>query len=174
MSSDSGHTSPDTIARSNNKYPILCQRCSGLFTVQDGGPDSGRIFTCGICVENMEQGTMAFSCSYFDASPMAMVEDKMFCHGSCMCQQEEGTATCKKPIKPIAPVIDAEELQRSLRAIRSIEEVAAPGYREPSPHPFMDDIVSRINEEQTIIKKASYPFGYYVGRMDIRPETWGR
>jgi len=127
--------SPVKIVRSNNKYPILCQRCSGLFTVQDGGPDSGRIFTCGICVENMEQGTMAFSCSYFDASPVVMVEDKMFCNGTCMCQQEGGIVTCKKPI---APIIDAEELQRAIRVLRSIEEVPV---------------------------KKGHPFGYFAGRF---------
>ena len=45
----------------------------------------------------------------------------------------------EKPAPRIAPIIDVEELQRVLRSIR---EVPVPGYIPPTPHSFLDPILS--------------------------------
>lgn len=48
----------------DNKYPVPCRKCGNQFSVQQDGPDAGLPFACGIMVENMEAGCMAFTCPY--------------------------------------------------------------------------------------------------------------
>ena len=68
-------------------------------------------------------------------------------------------------VKELLGIIDADRANEALRMVEILKarpsrkrpvitEEPAPGYQEPSPHPFMDPIVARINEEQTIIKKV--------------------
>lgn len=48
----------------------------------------------------------------------------------------------EKPTPKIAPIIDAEEYARALVILRSIEEVPVPGYTAPSPHSYLDRVLS--------------------------------
>jgi hypothetical protein len=62
-----------------------------------------------------------------------------------------------KPTPKIAPVVDAEELQRVLRSIR---EVPVSGYIPPSPHSFLDPVIStekldKIKERVVIDQKIA-------------------
>jgi len=160
-------TSPIEIARpitKNISYPVLCKRCTGLHTVQDGGPDSGRVFTCGICIENMTEGNMSFSCPYFCPTALARIEDKVFCNGTCMCQPEYEVGACRKPL---AEVIDADKVQEKARIDRLLaqgREYQKTGnamvftrpviVEEPSPHDFIDAAIRKLEQEN---REQKYP-----------------
>jgi hypothetical protein len=146
-------TSPIEIARpipKNISYPVLCKRCTGLHTVQDGGPDSGRVFTCGICIENMTEGNMSFSCPYFCPTALARIEDKVFCNGTCMCQPEYEVGACRKPL---AEVIDADKANEALRAVALLKKRPVI-VEEPSPHDFIDAAIRKLEQEN---REQKYP-----------------
>jgi hypothetical protein len=50
--------------------------------------------------------------------------------------------------KPVAPIIDAEERQRVLRVIQSIKEEPVPGYVAPSPHAYLDSLMTDKNVDR--------------------------
>ena len=81
-------------------------------------------------------------------------------------------------VKELLGIIDADKVQETARIERLlaqgreyqrtgnprsftrpviIAEEPVPGYREPSPHPYLDEAIARINQEQAIIKKVSGP-----------------
>jgi hypothetical protein len=149
-------TSPIKIARpitKNVSYPVLCKRCTGLHTVQDGGPDSGRVFTCGICIENMTEGNMSFSCPYFCPTALARIEDKVFCNGTCMCQPEYEVGACRKPISAI---IDADKANEALRAVALLKKRPII-IEEPSPHDFIDAAIRKLEQENQELKYPGRP-----------------
>ena len=156
-------TSPIEIARptvKNITHPVLCQWCEGEYHIQEDGPDAGRLFTCGIMVENLENGVRVFACPYFKSVKAAVqsVEDKRFCKTPekvCMCQPEYDVGSCGKPL---AEVIDSDRANAALRIVAILKarpsgkrpvivaEEPAPGYTEPSPHPFMDPVIKKLQQ----------------------------
>jgi hypothetical protein len=79
-------------------------------------------------------------------------------------------------VKELLGIIDAEKEQEKARIerllaqgrryqetgdVRSftrpviIAEEPVPGYREPSPHPYLDKAIARINQEQAVVRKVT-------------------
>ena len=99
---------------------------AGVSPIQDNGRMSTKTFTqCPICDGPLEWGS---------DEP---IEDKTYywCSGCGIIH----APLYAKPTPKIAPVVDAEELQRVLRSIR---EEPVPGYVPPSPHSFLDPVLS--------------------------------
>jgi hypothetical protein len=57
----------------NLAHPVQCRRCTGEYSVQESGPDNGKMFSCGIMVENIEAGVSSFSCPYQVLKPIAPI-----------------------------------------------------------------------------------------------------
>ena len=117
-----GSNSPNDIVPIEDKilsHPELCQRCDGEYYIQPDGPDAGKLFACGIMVENIEAGCMSFACPYSKSAPntMTVVGDKLRCDTSdktCFCQPDEGKGTCGK-------IIDAEVANAALRLCNDLK-----------------------------------------------------
>lgn len=86
----SAGTANTVYVKSENKYPVLCQRCRRQFSVFDGGddyPDTGVEFACGVMTENMEGGTPVLNCGYFsDKAPVIDADRCTSCEAKRMCQ----------------------------------------------------------------------------------------
>lgn len=129
-------TSPLKIARpipKNISHPVLCQWCEGEYHIQEDGPDAGRLFSCGIMVENLENGNRAFACPYFKSvqATVQSVEDKRFCKTPekvCMCQPEYEVGSCGKPL---AEVIESDRANEALRIVK-ILKVRPPRRKRPT------------------------------------------
>ena len=57
-------------------HPALCQRCDGEYAIQPDGPDAGRLFACGIMMENIREGCMSFACPYFKPSIAPIIDSE--------------------------------------------------------------------------------------------------
>jgi len=57
-------------------HPALCQRCDGECHIQPDGPDAGRLFACGIMMENIREGCMSFACPYFKPSIAPIIDSE--------------------------------------------------------------------------------------------------
>ena len=105
-------------------HPPLCMRCEGEYYIQPDGPDAGRLFACGIMVENIEAGNMSFACCYLKTTPntMTVVGDKLICKTDrhlCLCQPE-GCGSCGK-------IIDADKMNESLRDVAALKPAYVSG-----------------------------------------------
>jgi hypothetical protein len=104
----------ETLSENKNiPHPELCMQCDGEYYIQPDGPDAGKLFACGIMVENIEAGNMSFACCYFNTTiptTTTVVGDKLICKTDrhlCLCQPEEGNGTCGK-------IIDADKSSRDI------------------------------------------------------------
>jgi len=72
-------TRPIIIAPIENKnipHPALCMRCKGEYAIQEDGPDAGKLFACGIMMENIREGCMSFTCPYFKPSIAPIIDSE--------------------------------------------------------------------------------------------------
>jgi hypothetical protein len=99
-------------------HPALCMRCDGEYYIQPDGPDAGKLFACGIMLENIREGCMDFACCYFTEVSMTRVDDQVFCTmpgRTCMCNPDTHGA-CGK-------IIDAEEANEALLLVEQLKAV---------------------------------------------------
>ena len=99
-------------------HPALCQRCDGEYAIQPDGPDAGRLFACGIMMENIREGCMSFACPYFAEVPMTRVNDQVSCKNggrTCMCNPDTHGA-CGK-------IVDADESNAALALVADLKAV---------------------------------------------------
>lgn len=140
----------------------------------DSGPDMGEIFACGIMAENIDEGCMSFHCPHFILA--RRLRDKLICR----CEETGRTCMCQPADHPqgktIAKIIDADRANEALRIVRILKEHKRPVIVEaPSPHDYLDAAISKINEEQGVVRSVAGKRCFLCGRElgDNEPTSHG-
>ena len=151
-------TSPIEIARSQPNtllHPFLCRMCEDEYHSFNlpGHPDDGIEFACGMMVEKMNEDCTWISCGHFKPKAVEQVRSVKELLGIIDADKEQEKARVERLLAQGREYQRTGNVKAFTRPVIIAEEPVR-GYQEPSPHPFMDDSVARINEEQTIIRKV--------------------
>jgi hypothetical protein len=97
----------------SEKYPIPCMSCGKQFEQfhSAGHPDDGKRLACGIMVENMNAGIMAFACGYKTPARESPIKECAVCADCIVTRPACGGC---------APVIDAEEANKALALVAEL------------------------------------------------------
>ena len=146
------------IARSRTNtllHPFICRMCEDEYHSFNlpGHPDDGIEFACGMMVEKMNEDCTWISCGHFKPKAVEQVRSVKELLGIIDADKEQEKARVERLLAQGRRYQETGDVRSFTRPV--ITEEPVPGYQEPSPHPFMDPIVAKINEEQATIRKVT-------------------